>query len=290
MKKIMSFIQLELLKVWKRPLTWIVIILAVFSVVGTIVGAYSLMLNNNLYNASTDQIITVEEGISNFTLPGALPSALSIAHVVGSWLLVIFTAVFIGMEESWGTLRVMLSTGISRGQYLAGKLGALLFVTIAFVFVALVTGTVTASIIQATTNIPIPEQEITGRVLSSLLMMSLRVTAVLYIPILLTFCATILSRSQVTGIAIGLGYFLFEAIMKSTFNSLGPTGETLRPLLIGYNVATIMEFNRFDVGPLPTLSPSIIEASVALTIYTILFIGVSWIVFHRRDITSAKGS
>jgi len=290
MKKIVSLIQLELLKVWKRPLTWIVIILAVFSVVGTIVGAYNLMLNNNLYNASTAQMVTVEEGISNFTLPGALLSALSIARIVGSWLLVIFTAIFIGMEESWGTLRVMLSTGISRGQYLAGKLGALLFIAIAFVFVTLVTGTITASIIQATTNIPIPEQEITGRVVGSLLMMSLRVTAVIYVPILFTFCATILSRSQVTGIAIGLGYFLFEAIMKSTFNSLGSLGETLRPLLIGYNVATIMEFNRFDASPLPTLSPSITEASVALTIYTVLLIGVSWVVFNRRDITSAKGS
>lgn len=290
MTKIVSLIRLELLKIWKRPLTWIVIGLGVISVVGTIVGAYNLMLNNNLINTATDQAIPLEEGIANFTLPGALPSALSIARTVGSWLLIIFTAIFIGMEDAWGTLRVMLSTGISRGQYLAGKLGALLVIVVGFVLVALISGAVTAVIIQSTTAIPLPEQTVDGRVLGTLFMMSLRVTVVLYIPVLLTFCATILSRSQVTGIAIGLGYFLFEAIMKNTFNSLGALGETLRPILIGYDVATLMALNSFDLESLPELSPSVGEAWLALASYGVLFVGASWFVFQKRDITSARGS
>lgn len=288
--KILSLVRLELLKIWKRPLTWIIFVLAIISVVGTIAGAYNLMLNNSLFNASTDQIITAEAGISNFTLPGALPSALGIARTVGSWLLVIFTAIFIGMEEAWGTLRVMLSSGISRWQYLAGKLGALLVIVILFVLVSLATGTVTAATIQATTQIPLPEVELSVGMIGSLLAMSLRVTAVLYIPVLLTFCATILSRSQVAGIAVGLGYFLFEAIMKNGFNALGATGEALRPLLIGYDVETIMALNTFGASTLDNLSPSVMAASLALLFYSILFIGISGFVFNRRDITSARGS
>lgn len=290
MKKILSLVQLELLKIWKRPLTWIVITLGVISVVGTIMGAYNLMLNNNLYNTTTNEVIPLEEGIVNFILPGALPSALSMARTVGSWLLIIITAIFVGMEDAWGTLRVMLSTGISRGQYLAGKLGALLVIVIGFVGVALISGAVTAVVIQSTTTIPFPKQTIDGRILSDLFLMSFRIIAALYIPVLLTFCATILSRSQVTGIAIGLGYFLFEAIMKNAFNSLGPTGHTLRPLLIGYDVATLMELNNFNLDHLPELSPSIVEAWLALAIYAILFVGISWFVFKKRDITSARGS
>ncbi len=290
MMKIFSLIRLELLKIWKRPLTWIVFILGVVSVVGTIVGAYNLMLNNSLINTTTNQAIPLEEGIANFTLPGALPSALSIARTVGSWLLIIFTAIFIGMEEAWGTLRVMLSTGITRGQYLAGKLGALLAIVIGFVLVSLISGSITAVIIQGTTTIPLPNQPVDGRILSNLFLMSFRVIVVLYIPVLLAFCATILSRSQVTGIAIGLGYFLFEAIMKNAFNSLGPTGDTLRPLLIGYDVATLMELNSFNLKHLPELSPSLGEAWLALAVYGALFIGISWFVFKKRDITSARGS
>lgn len=290
MMKIFSLIWLELLKIRKRSLTWIVIILGIISVVGTIVGAYNLMLNNSLINTATDQAIPLEEGIVNFVLPGALPSALGVARTVGSWLLIIFTAIFIGMEDAWGTLRVVLSTGISRGQYLAGKLGALLVIVVGFVLVALVSGSVTAVFIQSTTSIPLPDQTVNGRLLGTLLLMNWRVIIALYVPVLLTFCATILSRSQVTGIAVGLGYFLFEAIMKNAFNSLGAVGDTLRPLLIGYDVATLMELNSFHLNKLPELSPSIGEAWLALGIYGLFFIGISWFVFQKRDITSARGS
>lgn len=290
MKKIVSLIGLELLKIWKRPLTWIIISLGVISVVGTIVGAYNLLLNNNLYSATTDQMIPLEKGIVNFVLPGALSSALGMARTVGSWLLIIFTAIFVGVEDAWGTLRVMLSSGISRGQYLAGKLGALLVIVMGFVLVALISGAVTAFVIQSTTTIARPEQTVDGHLLGSLLMMGFRVIVALYIPVLLTFCATILSRSQVTGIAIGLGYFLFEAIMKNAFDSLGPVGDMLRPLLIGYDVATLMELNNFNLDRLPDLSPSVTEAWLALIIYGVLFISISWFVFEKRDITSARGS
>ncbi|MCC6607613.1 MAG: ABC transporter permease subunit [Anaerolineae bacterium] len=271
-------------------MTWIVIGLGIISVVGTLVGAYNLMLNNSLISATTDQAIPVEEGIVNFILPGALPSALGVARTVGSWLLIIFTAIFIGMEDAWGTLRVMLSTGISRGQYLAGKLGALLVVVVGFVLVALVSGGLTAVFIQNTTSIPLPDQAANGRLLGSLFLMSWRVVVALYVPVLLTFCTTILSRSQVTGIAIGLGYFLFEAIMKNAFNSLGAVGDTLRPLLIGYDIATLMELNSFHLDRLPELSPSVGEAWLALGVYGVLFVGLSWFVFMKRDITSARGS
>lgn len=82
MNKVASLIRLELFKAWKRPLTWVIVGLGVVSVVGTLVGAYNLMLNNNLYSASTDQVIALEDGIADFILPGALPSALGIARTI----------------------------------------------------------------------------------------------------------------------------------------------------------------------------------------------------------------
>lgn len=288
--KILTLVRLELLKIWKRPLTWIVIGLGVVSVVGTIVGAYRLLLSQSLFDATSGDAILLQDGIVNFIFPGVLTSALGIARTVGSWLLIIFTAIFIGMEDAWGTLRVILSSGISRSQYLWGKLGALLAIVVAFVLVAIVTGSVTAVIIQNSTSIPLPDQSVNGRVLGQVLIMAFRVIVALYIPVLLTFCATILSRSQVTGIAIGLGYFLFEAIMKNVFNSLGAIGDTLRPLLIGYDVATIMALNDFNLDSLPELSPSVGAAWTALALYGVLFLGVSWLVFSKRDITSARGS
>jgi ABC-type transport system involved in multi-copper enzyme maturation permease subunit len=287
-KSVIVIIWLELLKIWKRPLSWIIMGLAVVSVVGTLMGAYRLLQSGSLYNATTDQVISLEEGIKNFILPAALPAALEITRTVGSWLLVIFTAIFIGMEEAWGTLRVMLSTGISRGQYLAGKLGALLVVVVGFVLVALLSGAVTAYIIQSTTNIAIAGPFV-GSVWASLFLMNVRVIAVLYVSILLTVFATIVSRSQVTGIAVGLGYYLFEAVAKNLFDSLGPLGETVRSLLIGNNITTIMALNHFGSETVAELSPPVGEAFVALILYAILFIGGSWLIFSRRDITSARG-
>lgn len=282
----LRLIFLELLKISKRPLTWIILVLLVTSVAGTLLGANALLQEGNLFNPQ-GQAITVEEGITNFTFPGVWPSILVMTRQVGSWLLVVFTAIFIGMEEAWGTHRVILGTGLSRTRFLASKLGSLLVVVVSSVLASLVVGSIAAVFIQASVNVSVPPTTLGVATLLQLSAMILRVVAVLYLPVLLTFFATILTRSQVTGVALGLGYNLFEAIVKSVLSTLGATGEALRPLLIGYNVESIMFLNTFTGNPSPPPDyPSVLVATLALAIYALLFTFSSWYIFQRRDITS----
>lgn len=285
--RLLRIIKLELIKAWKHPLTWVVLLILLISVVATLFGAHALLQNGKLQRVN-GEIIPVEEGLVNFTFPGALPSALAMARQVGSWLLIIFTAIFVGMEDAAGTVRVMLSTGISRRDYLAGKLGALLVIVVAFVAAALLAGTVSAFIIESQTSVDFQRVQIKESLVTAVLGMALRVIGTLYVPVLLAFLATICTRSQAAGVALGLGYQLFEAIVRSILQSAGAAGELLSPLLIEIDAATIMSRNSFNVDSAVSSSqPSIPVATAFLTGYAILFILASWHTFRKRDITSA---
>ena len=118
--------------------------------------------------------------------------------------------------------------------------------------------------------------------------MALRTIGVLGVPVLLTFCATILSRSQVVGTAIGLGSYLLEAVAQRLLAMLGAQAQHLTLLLPGRDIAAIMALNRFDRhGAAFAALPPVPSAVAALVGYAVLFLAVSWIVFRRRDLTAS---
>jgi hypothetical protein len=100
---------LELLKLRRRWLIWILLGLLVAGEALTIFGGYYLAVSGTMtFLDERGQILPIEMVLPNFILPGALRAVLGLTQQVGIWLLVILTAVVIGMEEAYGTLRQIL--------------------------------------------------------------------------------------------------------------------------------------------------------------------------------------
>jgi ABC-type transport system involved in multi-copper enzyme maturation permease subunit len=284
-------VALELVKLGKRPLTWVLLALLLAGVVAELVGFYALGTSGQVtFYDKNGQATSAAQGLANFILPGALKSTLDLVQQLGSWLLVVLTATALGMEDAYGTLRIMLSTGLSRTSYLLGKLFAFGLVTVGFVLAALVTGIACALLIAAAAGGSIRPLSVAGNLVFLGVAMTLRTIGVLCIPVLLTSCATILSRSQVIGTAAGLGYYLLEAVAQRLVDMLGTQGQHLSPLLPGRDIATIMALNRFDRhGAAFAALPALPVAVIALLGYAALFLFVSWIVFRHRDMTASTG-
>ncbi len=271
----------------KRRLTWVLLALLIVCVMTTLLGVSALALTGKLtFLDAAGKPLPASKGVATFILPNVVPQTLEITQGVGAWLLVILTAVTLGMEETYGTLRVMIGAGMDRTCYLAGKLGGLVVVAGVFVVAGLVVGVVSSLLIGALAH-PSPSASPTAGLAMALSVgMALRTIGVLCVPIALTFCATVLSRSQVIGIAVGLGYYVFDTVAGNALDMLGIAAVTFRPLLLGRDVAAVMNLNHF--GPTQALGgvPPVPTAVLALLGYGAIFVIVPWLIFRRRDITS----
>ncbi len=283
-------IGLELVKIGKRRLTWALLLLLIGSIAALLLGFYALIAGGKVPIEGADgREAAASALLPHFILPGVVPEALGMAQGLGGWLLVILTAVAVGMEEGYGTVRVMLGAGLGRTRYLTAKLGALLVVTVAFVAAALGVGVVSALIIAVAARTPITPLPVGGPAFVDSVGMALRTIGVLCFSVALTFGATVLSRSQVIGMAVGLGASLVDTVAAGVLPLLGAAGRSLSPIVPGRDIAAVMALNHFGPASIPLDLPTIPVAVLALLGYATLFIGGSWLVFRRRDITSGAG-
>src|SRR5690349_1255623 len=115
-----KLMQMELLKLAKRPMTWVLAVLLHGGIgFGMVVGFLNLR--------SADEA-TRSNMLDHLTLPGILPWVAQVLYIFGSVMLAILAASAIGSEYSWGTLRPLLATGMPRLRFLAAKVLALALV------------------------------------------------------------------------------------------------------------------------------------------------------------------
>jgi ABC-2 type transport system permease protein len=283
-------VRLELLKLRRRWLIWILLGLLVAGEALTIFGGYYLAVSGTMtFLDERGQILPIEMVLPNFILPGALRAVLGLAQQVGSWLLVILTAVVIGMEEAYGTLRQILISGIGRTRYLVMKLITLFIVVVSFVGTAVISGMGFALIVANVAEIPITPTPVEGSVWLSSFAMAVRTIVALTVPVVIAFVATLLSRSQTIGIAIGLVYFLAESVVNGLLALLGEAGQQIALLLPGTHIQALMAHNQFNSqGLIPGYLPSQPIAGLVLLSYILVLLGIAWALFVRRDIRSGS--
>lgn len=282
-------IHLVLLELWKlcrRWLFWIVLGALLASEAIVIIGGYYLTTNGAITVLDEHgQVLPAAIVQPHFILPGALPVIAGVIQQVGSWLLVILAAVLIGMEEGYGTLRIILSRGVSRTAYVAAKLITILFITIIVVGLTTASG-IGATFIVATFSLtPIEPLPIAGPIWLIGIVLIIRVIISLIVPIMIAFSAALLSRSQTTGITIGLGYFFVTAILSGFLKGVGEVGQQIWVLLPGAHIETLMSHNQLSRDiVIPPYLPSQPVAVLVLLGYALLLATISWIVLQRRDI------
>lgn len=276
-----ALIRMELLKLRKRPMTWVLLILLLGGI-GFITVVSVLQLR------SVDPTIR-EDLLRNITLPGTLPRTAEFVYFFGSIMLSILAASTIGSEYSWGTLRPMLATGVPRGRFLAAKLIALALVAALFAILPLLMNALLALPIAAWNNVPYLTGTFDAAWVGDLGAILGRTYLLVLMPMAIAFFVALVGRSQAAGIGAALGLMIGEQIVVVLLLSLDqPWTRAVANLLPGRNSQVLLNHNGFGaLPPMPPGLPGEPRALLTLALYGVVALVVAIVVFRRRDVRGA---
>jgi ABC-2 type transport system permease protein len=205
-----------------------------------------------------------------------LPSALDFtASVIGrsglgqitSFLAIIYSAGVLAKEYQLGTIKLLLIRGHSRTAVLASKyVAVLLFVLSLILFslaTALIAGFVTLDYSGGESN------------WSDIWLTALYQTIYTVIYVTLTFMFGVLTKS--TGATIGIG--MLAVLMESIFNALLAKYEFYK-----YFFFLNTDLSVYRIGETPADGMTLTFSSIVALVYVLLFLGVSFVTFKKRDI------
>lgn len=272
----------ELLKLRKRPATWVIgLIFAVAVVLFGYVFTYLFTVNSSGQAAPPQQAV---DQILQSLLPGSfLINVLANFTNFGSALALVLGALAVGSEYGWDTFKVSLTQRPGRLQFFAGKLAALAAVVAilnaAMIAIAAVTSYVIASVEDEAVEFPGIGELAEGFAAGWLILLTFATMGF--------FFAT-LFRGSALAITLGLVYLL---VLETLFIGLSQTSETVADIAsyLPYKNSSdlIQHFGElpaiFGGAPGDTVEPS--RAAITLGVYTLAFLALSLLLFKRRDVT-----
>ena len=282
-------ISAEFFKLRKRLMTRVLL----FVLVGIMIVLYLLLL---AVSKITIPVHGSEEigAIQNLLgLPLALPFALSILSSFGTILAVILIASSVGTEYNWRTLRTMLICSESRLKLLGAKLVAAGILILIGMVVGLTTGFLMSLITTAIGGYSFDFSFATGGYLWDQFLQFWRTFYVLMPYALLGFLLAVVGRSAMPGIALGIGIFFLESIVTAFMSLAGGWIARIPDYLLAANVRAITARSNLPQGMsmgmggngLSDQLPELWLAFVILAGYSLVFIGLAFYLFRKRDVT-----
>lgn len=272
-----TLIYIELLKLIKRPMTWILFFLQVgFLVVGSTINALSLR------NASPE---VADQMIRRFVLPDSLPNATQFIYMIGVILLVILTASSIGSEYNWGTLRQTLASGVSRSGFLLARIISLALIAALFVILPLLAIIPFSLVFSHLQQLPTSLGPVDTAWLVALVG---RTYLVVFMPMTLAFLIALIARSQSAGVGAALGVLILDQFVSPLLWVLGSDWSLeLLQLFPFWAARTILSLNFTEpITDLPDVMDET-RALVTLLAYIVICVGAALVVFRRRDVGGA---
>ena len=276
----LSLLKMELFKLLKRPMTWVLLLL-----LGGGTGLADVIVMHNLSGAAPD---VSARTLRTLTLPGIIPTVLGGLSIFAAMMAAILAASSIGNEYSWGTLRPMLATGMPRARFLTAKFLALSFVAVAFVLVPLLLSTLIAVPVALTHHLPVMTGAVDAAWWSALAAMLARTMLTILVPMTIAFLLGLVGRSQAVGVGAALGWMAGEQLISLLLSSVGQswarTLESQLPLNVG---RSLLRYNAFTTVSRQAGMMSEGRAIFSLLIYGAVGLAVALVVFRRRDIHGA---
>ncbi len=235
--------------------------------------------------------------VDEFTLPGAIPKALRWTQLVSIPVLAFLTVLIVGSEYGWGTLRTVLMKGAGRWRFLSVKL-ALLVLAMAITWI-IVLGTIiaTSAIVTAISDVGHGDwtSGVVGDVISDTAKAMYSSLPYIALAALLSvlfsrFAGGTLAAAGVATVYFFVDVFAFGRLLK-LFDDVSWLAD-LAELDLGWNTAGWM----FGEGrePIPGFAlagaigqvdyPSELHSFFALLVYTLIFGGLAFWLFQRRDV------
>ncbi len=227
-------------------------------------------------------------------LPTSLNVATGVIDFVGEILIIILAGSIVGGEYSVGTIRLMATRGPTRTQFMLGKIGAII-VCIAIAFVILTPlGILTGLLLNLISGIAPSYAFFTAAWLgNALLYVVLCMLSVFTYAMMALFLST-LGRSTAAGVAGALVWALVEPIVGSILKVIGlllknTTGSFISAIpdyFVSSNLSALIQNQGQAVFNGSPSQLSNLHAFIVIAVYLVIFIGLSWWLTIRRNITN----
>ncbi len=281
-------IRAELFKLRKRLMTRVLL----FVLVGVMIVLYLLLLaiGTSIPAHGPEEIATIQNLL---TLPQALPFTMAVLSSFGTILAVVLVASAVGAEYNWRTLRTMLICSESRLKLLGAKLVAAGILILIGMVVGVAAGFLMSLITTAIGGYSFDFSFATNGDLWDQFLQFWRTFYVVMPYALLGFLLAVVGRSAMPGIALGIGIFFLESIVTTFMSAAGGWIARIPDYLLAANVRAITALNNLPQGlgmgmgggTLTGQTPEIWQAALTLAVYSLVFIGLAFYLFRKRDVT-----
>ncbi|GBD15129.1 hypothetical protein HRbin26_00015 [bacterium HR26] len=290
-----GILRAELLKVLRRPMTWIAlaIVLAILATVQSLLIVLAFLPTPE--GTGDDQAGPARLFVELTVLPGGLANGLNFLPGLGIFALAVVAASVAGSEFSWGTVVPLFARGADRRAVILAKLLALALVTVIWLLATFILAFVlsaAASLIHLGQipldwlNFDMVQELAIGMGRSLLAMLPYLAAAV---------ALALLFRSPAIAMAVVLGYIIVEEVGLAALTALRPiAGGGLGQLIglvdaaaIGANADRLTGLNTLALSPLAqgTAIEHPYRAALILVAYTVLFAILAILALRSRDIT-----
>jgi ABC-2 type transport system permease protein len=226
--------------------------------------------------------------LQTFIMPHGLMESFAIASRLSGILLVVVAAALIGSEFSWGTIKVMVSSGASRSKLFFAKLITLLSVVVVYLTIGVIAGSVASVIDTISSGNALTFGTVNGAWLADASMAALRSSFVIGVLAILAFAVSGVARSLMAGVAAGIGWIVLEQVLHVFLSTIGNVGLFIDRLLILSNISALMQRNGFGPQRIEPHTPSELAAFSILILYSLALIAIAYIAFTRRDIQAGS--
>jgi len=238
--------------------------------------------------------------VQNTSAPLRLPDALNVAVqyglIVGIVLLVILVGTIAGGEYATGTIRLLFIRGPTRTQFLIAKLGASFVVIFIGMLVMTALGVLTGQLFNPVSGVAQSGAFWSGAWIGhALLYLFIAMLNWFMFAVIAIFFAT-LGRSTAAGVVAGISWLFVEPILGSVLTLLGNVskgalGDFLKAIpnyFIGTNFSALLtdQWQYLSLNSSSTPAVSVVHAVIVLLVYFAFFIGLTWWINKRRDVTN----
>lgn len=290
----LRLIEIEVFKLRRRSMTWI--LLGVLVVLIVVIYVLFWLVTEKLATQAGGpavgniEVTNLAAERSRLYLEQAVPFGLQITQIVGTFLVIILAGSAIGSEYDWHTIRPFVTATPSRWHYLGAKVVAISVLTVIGTFIGMVTAVASSAVISeiaGESDYGFIDAGFLGGSALSYLRTLLAMAPYLGLSV---FFGTV-GRSTLSGIGFCLGIRFLEVIITSLLQLTGRLGGQISNAFPGTNVETLMFGNglqsSLQVVQQSTFAVPRVSAewsALILAVYALGFILATLMFFDRRDI------
>lgn len=272
-----SMLQVESIKLFRRKILWIegIIIAALIALIlVTLVGVSSMPDIPAEAEAEVSGALLWPAGIM-------MGGSMAASNQMGALMILVLVSALITQEYGWGTLALLLSRGVSRRAAFFSKLTVIVLAAFVLALISVALGTAASAAFTMFAGQPFVLQSS-----DFVLMLGMLVGTVLsLLPYIgLTVLLSVLSRSAVTSIGVGIGFLIAEGLIGQIFGAIGGIFAQIAlyfPMSVGQQF-----FSHVFAGAETAGMLSMPVAAMLLVAYGAIFSALALWRFLKQDLTA----